>query len=152
MRHFTTRPPCLKKSASTPVLSAWDDNAGPFKFLILFYSFSNTITLVLSNFILRPKRIIVFHIFLFTNSLIANETADPRGSAVELANHRAVREYRRKSHLSVRDFFWPYLGVSNTPYLGTDVMFMHVSLPPRGLGVVSVDVSVSDIGGPFRGE
>ena len=29
-------------------------------------------------------------------ALIANEAADPRGSAVELANHRAVREYRRK--------------------------------------------------------
>ena len=29
---------------------------------------------------------------------------------------------------------------------------MYVSLPPRGLGVVSVDVSVSEIGGPFRGE
>ena len=29
-------------------------------------------------------------------SIIANEAADPRGSAVELANHRAVREYRRK--------------------------------------------------------
>ena len=33
---------------------------------------------------------------------------------------------------------------------------MHVSLPPRGLSVVSADVSadvsVSDIGGPFRGE
>ena len=26
----------------------------------------------------------------------SNEAADPRGSAVELANHRAVREYRRK--------------------------------------------------------
>ena len=29
---------------------------------------------------------------------------------------------------------------------------MHVSLPLRGLGVVSADVSVSEIGGPFRGE
>ena len=29
-------------------------------------------------------------------AIIANEAADPRGSAVELANHRAVREYRRK--------------------------------------------------------
>ena len=57
-----------------------------------------------------------------------------------------------KSHLSVRDFFLPYLGVSNTPYLGTDVTFMYVSLPLRGLGVVSADVSVSEIGGPFRGE
>ena len=27
---------------------------------------------------------------------IANEAADPRGSAVELANHRAVCEYKRK--------------------------------------------------------
>ena len=57
-----------------------------------------------------------------------------------------------KSHLSVRDFFLPYLGVSNTPYLGTDVTFMYVSLPLRGLGVVSADVSVSEIGGPFRGD
>ena len=45
-----------------------------------------------------------------------------------------------KSHLSVRDFFLPYLGVSNTPYLGTDVTFMYVSLPLRGLGVVSANV------------
>ena len=29
---------------------------------------------------------------------------------------------------------------------------MYVSLPPRGLGVVSADVSVSEVGGPFRGE
>ena len=29
---------------------------------------------------------------------------------------------------------------------------MYVSLPPRGLGVVSEDVSVSGIGGTFRGE
>ena len=55
-----------------------------------------------------------------------------------------------KSHLSVRDFFLPYLGVSNTPYLG--VTFMYVSLPLHGLDVVSADVSVSEIGGPFRGE
>ena len=52
-----------------------------------------------------------------------------------------------KSHLRVRDFFLPYLGVSNTPYLGTDFTFMYVSLPLRG--VVSADVSVSEIGGPF---
>ena len=31
-------------------------------------------------------------------------------------------------------------------------MFLHVSLPPGGLGVVSVEVSVSEIGGSFRGE
>ena len=29
---------------------------------------------------------------------------------------------------------------------------MYVSLPLRGLGVVSADVSVREIGGPFRGE
>ena len=29
---------------------------------------------------------------------------------------------------------------------------MYVSLPPRGLGVVSADVSVGETGGPFRGE
>ena len=29
---------------------------------------------------------------------------------------------------------------------------MFVSLPLRGLGVVSADVSVNEIGGPFRGE
>ena len=85
--------------------------------------------------------------------IIANEAADPRGSAVELANHRAVREYRRKISSQRKGlFFLPYLGVSNTPYLGTDVTFMYVSLPPRGLSVVSADVSVSEIGGPFRGE
>ena len=30
------------------------------------------------------------------SKFIANEAADSRGSAVELANHRAVREYKRK--------------------------------------------------------
>ena len=35
-------------------------------------------------------------VLIITNKVvIANEAADPRGSAVELANHRAVREYRR---------------------------------------------------------
>ena len=29
---------------------------------------------------------------------------------------------------------------------------MYVSLPLRGLGVVSADVSVTEIGDPFRGE
>ena len=29
---------------------------------------------------------------------------------------------------------------------------MYVSLPLRGLGVVSADVSISEIEGPFRGE
>ena len=29
---------------------------------------------------------------------------------------------------------------------------MYVSLPLRGLGVVSADVLVNEIGGPFRGE
>ena len=29
---------------------------------------------------------------------------------------------------------------------------MYVSLPLRGLDVVPADVSVSEIGGPFRGE
>ena len=58
-----------------------------------------------------------------------------------------------KSHLSERDFFFlPYLGVSNTLYLGRDVKLLHVSLPPCGLGVVSADVSVSEIEGSFRGE
>ena len=52
-----------------------------------------------------------------------------------------------KSHLSVRDLFLPYLGVSNTPYLGSDVTFLHVSLPPCGLCVVSADDSASEIGG-----
>ena len=37
--------------------------------------------------------------------------------------------------------------LSNTPYLGTDVTFMYVTLPLRG--VVSADVSVSEIEGPF---
>ena len=86
--------------------------------------------------------------------MIANEAADLRGSAIKLANHRAVREYRRKISSQRKGLFFDhaYLGVSNTPYLGTDVTFMYVSLPPRGLGVVSADVSVSEIGGPFRGE
>ena len=87
-----------------------------------------------------------------TLTFIAKEAADPRGSAVELANHRAVREYRRKISFQRKGLFSPYLSVSNTPYLGTDVTFLYVSLSPRGLGVVSVDVSFSEIGGPFRGE
>ena len=79
---------------------------------------------------------------------IANEAADPRGSAVELANHRAVREYRRKISSQRKGLFLTIFGCK----LRTDVTFMHVSLPLRGLGVVSADVSVSEIGGPFRGE
>ena len=31
-----------------------------------------------------------------SSKIIANEVADPTGSAIELANHRAVREYTRK--------------------------------------------------------
>ena len=39
---------------------------------------------------------IIIVIIIIIIIIIANEAADPRGSAVELANHRAVREYRRK--------------------------------------------------------
>ena len=42
--------------------------------------------------------------------LIANEAADPRGSAVELANHRAVREYRRKISSQRKGLFLTIFG------------------------------------------
>ena len=103
-----------------------------------FHDFFNWVPLPLGNFI-------------SLKSFIANEAADPRGSAVELANHRAVREYRRKISSQRKGLFLTIFGC-NTPYLGTDVTFMYVSLPPHGLGVVSADVSGSEIGGPFRGE
>ena len=44
-------------------------------------------------------------------SLIANEAADPRGSAVELANHRAVREYRRKMSSQRKGPFFDHIWV-----------------------------------------
>ena len=40
-----------------------------------------------------------------------------------------AQNYRRKISSQRKGLFWPYLGVSNTPYLGTDVTFMYVSLP-----------------------
>ena len=85
--------------------------------------------------------------------VIASEAANPRGSAVELANHRAVREYRRKISSQRKGPFFDhiYLGVSNTPYLGRDVMFLHVSLPLCGLCCFS-SVSASEIEGSFRVE
>ena len=36
-----------------------------------------------------------------------------------------------KSHLSIRDLFWPYLGASNTPYLGSDVTFLQTKWRSR---------------------
>ena len=42
--------------------------------------------------------------------IIANEAADPRGSAVELANHRAVREYRRKISSQRKGLFLTIFG------------------------------------------
>ena len=43
----------------------------------------------------------------------------PRGSAVGLANHRAVREYRRKISSQRKGIFLTIIGyLSNTPYLG----------------------------------
>ena len=43
--------------------------------------------------------------------VIANEAADPRGSAVELANHRAVREYRRKISSQRKGPFFDHIWV-----------------------------------------
>ena len=43
--------------------------------------------------------------------LIAIEAADPRGSAVELANHRAVREYRRKISSQRKGPFFDHIWV-----------------------------------------
>ena len=40
----------------------------------------------------------------------ANEAADPRGSAVELANHRAVSEYRRKISSQRKGLFLTIFG------------------------------------------
>ena len=51
-------------------------------------------TVVLSSIILITRtssRMKSFKVHFL--SVIANEAADPRGSAVELANHRAVHEY-----------------------------------------------------------
>ena len=44
-------------------------------------------------------------------NVIANEAADPRGSAVELANHRAVREYRRKISSQRKGPFFDHIWV-----------------------------------------
>ena len=41
-----------------------------------------------------------------------------------------------KSHLSVRFLFWPYLAVSNTPYLGSDVTFWQTKWRSRGWFVI----------------
>ena len=46
----------------------------------------------------------------FARLLVANEAADPRGSAVELANHRAVREYRRKISSQRKGLFLTIFG------------------------------------------
>ena len=43
--------------------------------------------------------------------IIANEAADPRGSAVELANHRAVREYRRIISSQRKGLFFDHIWV-----------------------------------------
>ena len=48
--------------------------------------------------------IVLFFIFIYL--FIANKAAVPRGLCVSI---------EEKSHHSVRDLFWPYLGVSNTP-------------------------------------
>ena len=52
------------------------------------------------------------HLYAMTNSggVIANEAAEPRGSAVELANHRAVREYRRKISSQRKGLFLTIFG------------------------------------------
>ena len=46
----------------------------------------------------------------FKRVFFANEAADPRGSAVELANHRAVREYRRKISSQRKGLFLTIFG------------------------------------------
>ena len=56
--------------------------------------------------------------------LFANEAAEPRGEADEASEHRAIHEnWRKILNFCVTDFF-PYLGVSNTPYLGSDVTLL----------------------------
>ena len=47
---------------------------------------------------------------IVVEKVIANEAADPRGSAVELANHRAVREYRRKISSQRKGLFLTIFG------------------------------------------
>ena len=49
-------------------------------------------------------------VLLLPPFIIANEAADPRGSAVELANHRAVREYRRKISSQRKGLFLTIFG------------------------------------------
>ena len=69
--------------------------------------------------------------FLYKN------TQHQEGPAVEVANHRAMHEYRRKISSQRKGPFFDHI---------------WVLLPPCGLGVVSADVSVSEIGGSFRGK
>ena len=56
--------------------------------------------------------------------LIANEAAEPRGKADKVVEHRAIREWEKNAQLLCNCFFFPYLGVSNTPYLGSDVTLL----------------------------
>ena len=46
-------------------------------------------------------------------NLIANKAANPRGLGVELADHRAVREYRRKISSQRKVSFLTIIGLSN---------------------------------------
>ena len=67
---------------------------------------------------------------LVSYCIIANEVAEPRGGADEAAEHRAIYEnWRKILNFFVTDFF-PYLGVSNTPYLGIAVTLL--AFVPRG--------------------
>ena len=55
-----------------------------------------------ARLVARPRKCYINRLERF------NEAADPRGSAVELANHRAVHEYRRKISSQRKGLFRPY--------------------------------------------
>ena len=65
--------------------------------------------------------------------------------STETFNQSVRTEYSEA--VNSRYTFQPLWVSGNTPYLGSDVTFLHVSLPPCGLCVVSADDSANEIGG-----
>ena len=59
----------------------------------------------------------IFELRKLIQTIIANEAADPRGSAVELANHRAVREYTRKLSSQRKGPFFDHIWVYVIPHI-----------------------------------
>ena len=68
--------------------------------------------------------------------IIANETAELRSD-----NSLCCAMYWKYSQIWVTLFFFcPYLGVSNTPYLGSDVTVLHLLLVARCRMILCVSV------------